>query len=149
MSALHGFANIHPFFVHAPLVLIPTAAAMVWVGRAVRKDGFDTATLLITIAAALGALAAMTSGYLTDGTFVADEATRVLLNQHQINGTVLAIVSSLAALMAVAERRGLVGRRAWWLRAAILLWATVGVVFNGHNGAQLVYQHGVAVSATR
>ena len=29
MSAFDGFVNFHPFFVHAPVVLIPTAAVMV------------------------------------------------------------------------------------------------------------------------
>ena len=29
MSAFDGFVNFHPFFVHAPVVLIPTAAVVV------------------------------------------------------------------------------------------------------------------------
>ena len=29
MSAFDGFVNFHPSFVHAPVVLIPTAAVMV------------------------------------------------------------------------------------------------------------------------
>ncbi len=42
MRFFDGFANIHPFFVHAP-VLIPTAAAMVWLGRRIRTSGFELA----------------------------------------------------------------------------------------------------------
>lgn len=47
-----GFANIHPFFVHTPLVLVPVAALMVWLGRKISQPGFDTAVLLLTVFAA-------------------------------------------------------------------------------------------------
>jgi uncharacterized membrane protein len=140
-----SFANVHPFFVHAPLVLIPTAALMVWLGRIVRKEGFDTATLLLTVAAALCALAAMTSGLLTDGTFPRPDSLNELLTKHEINGIVLTIVASVAALLSIAERRGWLGGRAWWLRALLLTWASIGAFTSGHNGAQLVYLHGAAV----
>jgi hypothetical protein len=59
---------------------------------------------------------------------------------------VLAVVSSVAALIALAEWRGLVGRRARVLRAALLIWMSVGTIYSGHNGAQLVYLHGTAVA---
>lgn len=87
MNSADGFLNVHPFFVHAPLVLIPLAAVMTWLGRKVRKDGFDTATLLITLAAALAALAAMGTGWSTKGTFPRDEALRELMEKHETNGS--------------------------------------------------------------
>jgi hypothetical protein len=89
----------------------------------------------------------MASGLSTGVSFAHDAAAAKLLEQHQINGVVLAIIASVAALLALAEWRGLVGKRVWWLRAAILTWAAIGAVFSGHNGAKLVYQHGAAVVA--
>ena len=145
MTAFDGFANVHPFLVHAPLVLIPTAALMVWLGRKIGKEGFDTATALITVAAALCALAAMASGLWARETFPHDETIGALMKQHQINGIVLTAVASLAALLVVAEWQGWIGRRVWWLRGALLTWAAIGAFFSGHNGATLVYIHGAAV----
>jgi uncharacterized membrane protein len=141
-----GFANLHPFFVHAPLVLIPTAAIMVWLGRMIRKDGFDTATFFITVAAALGALAAMASGLWTEGTFLRDQALDELVNKHAQNGIALTVIASVAGLLAVAEWRGWIGGRAWWLRGLLLTWAAIGAATGGHSGARLVYIHGVAVA---
>ena len=51
MRFFDGFANTHTFFVHAPVVLIPTAAAMVWLGRRIRTRGFELGKYLITVAA--------------------------------------------------------------------------------------------------
>jgi uncharacterized membrane protein len=146
MSIFEGFANFHPFFVHAPLVLIPTAALMLWLRRFVAKEGFDTATLGVTVAAALGALAAMASGFFAEGTFPSDARLGELVGKHQINGVVLTIIASVAALWALAEWRGLLGKRVWWIRALLLTWATIGAATGGHSGAKLVYVHGAAVA---
>jgi hypothetical protein len=139
------FANLHPFFVHAPLVLLPTATIGVWLGRRIRKEGFELASLLLTVAAALGALSALVSGLGTDGTFPRDALLDELVRKHQYNGIAVTVIASLAAVLALVERRGLVGSRAFWVRALLLTWASIGVVTAGHSGASLVYLHGAAV----
>jgi uncharacterized membrane protein len=144
-----SFANVHPFFVHAPLVLIPLAAVMSALGRRIKQPGFDLAVLLITVGAALGALAAMVSGLTAPATFAQSAAMAETLQKHQINGVILGAVSSLIALLAIAEWRGLGKNWLWWVRMALLVWVSVGAVFSGHNGARLVYQYGAAVSTTR
>jgi len=140
------FANVHPFFVHAPLVLIPTAAAFLLIGRKVRTAGFSTATLLVTIAAAITALMATASGLVAEGTLRPDPALDVVLRQHKINGCIMPGIVTIAALLAIAETRGWLTPRAWWLRTALLLWATIGVVYIGHSGATMVFLHGAAVA---
>jgi uncharacterized membrane protein len=146
MTPLDGFANVHPFLVHAPVVLIPTAAIMVLVGRKVRKEGFDTATFLLTVAAAAGTVAALASGLSTDGTFPHDPHVGELIKKHEYNGIALTVITSVAALLAIAEWRRLVRIRLWWLRAALLTWASIGAMTAAHSGATLVYQHGAAVT---
>jgi len=149
MSPFAGFVNLHPFFVHAPIVLVPSAAIMVWLGRRIRKEGFDTATFLVTIAAALTALVALASGLWASATVLHDGALAELVHKHQANGIALTAVTAVAALAAVAEWRGWVRRPIWWLRGALLTWAAIGVVFSAHNGATLVYLHGAAVVRSR
>jgi hypothetical protein len=131
--------NLHPFFVHAPLVLIPLAAVFVWFRRA------NGLTLFVTVAAAIAALVAMASGLVALDTIVVEPGFAEVLRQHRINGIVLAAVSSVAAMLAVAEWRGWITARAWWVRALVLTWMSVGTFYAGHSGATLVYVHGVAV----
>jgi uncharacterized membrane protein len=146
MSPFDGFANLHPFFVHAPLVFIPTAAAMVWLGRAIRKEGFDTATLLVTLAGATGAIIALATG-LQAASSAEAPALAEFVYKHKTNGIALTVVTTIATLVSLAEWRGWLTKKAWWLKGALLTWAAIGTVFSGHNGAVLVYRHGVAVQA--
>ena len=134
MALLSAFANVHPFFVHAPLVLIPATALMTWAGRWMREGGFETATRLLVVAAALGAVAAMTSGLLTDGTFAHDAPLGAIIRQHEINGIVVTAILSVTALVTIAEWRRMIPSRLWWIRAALLTWATVGTFTIGHSG---------------
>jgi uncharacterized membrane protein len=145
VNSADGFLNIHPFFVHAPLVLLPLAAIMTWLGLLLRKDGFDTATRLITLAAALSALAAMGSGLSAKGSFPVNAALGALMAKHESNGIVLTVLSSIAALLAIGQWRGILGKRSFCVRTAILTFVAIGVFFSGFMGAQMVYLHGAAV----
>jgi uncharacterized membrane protein len=145
MSIFDGFVNIHPFFVHAPVGLIPIAATMIWVGRKIKKDGFDTATFLIVVAAALASIASMLSGLQASDTVPQDAALAELVWQHKINSIVVTIVTSVVALLAIADWRRWIKWRLWWVRGALLTWAAIGVAFSAHGGATLVYKHGAAV----
>lgn len=147
---MSGFANVHPFFVHAPLVFVPAAALLVWLGRRTPSEGFFRATLLVTFAAALGAWGALASGLVAAASLAtgANGATLgELIGQHQIQGIVLTSITTAASVVALAEWRGWIGRRAWWVRGALLTWASLGVLATGHSGATLVYQHGAGVVA--
>ena len=144
MTALDGYANFHPFFVHAPLAFIPLALVMTVLGRRNRDAGFNRATLLVTVAAGLTALVAMATGLRATNTLTG-APLGLPLDQHQINGCALGIVCGISALLATGEWLGWLGNRAWWLRAAMIAWCTIGCFFCGHSGAKLVYQHGAAV----
>jgi hypothetical protein len=138
--------NHHPFFVHAPIVLIPLAAVMVWLSRAVRKEGFETATLLITLAGVAGALGALISGLLADGSFPADAMLAELVQKHEYNGIAVTVIGSVAALVSLAEWRGFLPKKVWWIKGALLTWCAIGCFTGGHSGAHLVYEHGAAVA---
>lgn len=140
--------NVHPFFVHAPLVLIPTAALLVWLGRKQPSDGWLRAIRLSVLGAWLGAVAALLSGLVANSTIVATGALAAMINQHQTNGIVLTAITSVAAILTLCEWRGWLSQRAWWVRGALLTWATIGVFTIGHSGATMVYRHGVGVQAS-
>jgi hypothetical protein len=63
MRFFDGFTNIHTFFFHPPVVLVPTARRP-WSGsgRRIRTSGFELATYVITVAASATALMAMLAG---------------------------------------------------------------------------------------
>jgi uncharacterized membrane protein len=145
VEAAPSFLNLHPLFVHAPLVLVPLAAVMTWLGHAVRKDGFDLATLLITVAAAVTAVLALVSGWWAEGTFPANPAMHDLMENHETLAVVVTTTTAIAALLAFVAWRGVGGARVFWARGGVLTFATLAVLVGGHWGAQLVYLHGAAV----
>ena len=125
--------NIHPFFVHAPLVLIPLTALFVVLTRFIRRDGFELAALLINAGAALAAIAAMWTGYVAKDSVTANPAFAELLTQHQINGSILPGIITVVAALSFAQWRGWLKGWAFWLRLALLIWATVGTFYGGHS----------------
>lgn len=145
MNPTSGFLNLHPFFVHVPLVLLPLAAVMGVLGRKAGNEGFETATRLITLAGAIGGVTAVFSGWAADGSFHTTPALRALIEQHEVSGLAAAGLAAVAAGIAVAQLRGAAAPWLLWARTGLLAFAAVAVVIGGHQGAQLVYLHGAAV----
>lgn len=140
-----GFLNYHPFFVHLPLVLIPVAAVTTWLGRKIKKEGFDVATAMASVAAAVGGLLALASGWVAERTVASEGALAQLMEKHEMNGIVVTAIACVVAMLTVAQRRGWLGARTWWPRAVLLTFAAIGVVFSGQMGAEMVYLHGAGV----
>jgi uncharacterized membrane protein len=136
----------HPFFVHAPLVLIFFSAVFLWIGRKLKQDAWDLATLFVTCCAALTAVAAVISGFLAADALQGAFPDEVF--QHRTNAIVITSLILVCAVLALLERRRVIAPKLWWIRAALCSFAAWGVFFNGWSGAQLVYVHGASVRAS-
>lgn len=131
---------------HAALNDLPPAlfvASVVFdlTGSVTRRDALKTAAHWTLVGAAIGAVAALVSGLVAEGTIEHGAAVHEVMERHEA----LAKVAT-AALVGLAGwrvwRRGLPGRRehAVYLTAAVATLA--GVVFVAHLGGTVVFRHG-------
>ncbi len=145
-SLLPGLAqapDIHPIFVHFPIALWLTAAALVTLGAArsnLRVQDAGRICLWIGTAAALAAIA---TGYLAAGRMGHGAAGHELVHVHRnfmLASTGIAVLASLLAWRADPSTRiGSVG-----LAALLLVLATVSGL-GADRGARLVFGYGMGV----
>jgi len=141
---LKAMENIHPVFVHFPVVLLPLALVVQALAVWRRRDDWQRAALWLLWLGALGALAAAATGLLAEEKVVVPEPGWEVIELHE---TLMLISTGLAlalAVLAVVRRRRLT-RPVQLLLLAGLLALNALLVVGADRGAQLVYQFGVSV----
>jgi uncharacterized membrane protein len=158
LDSLWRIELLHPVVVHYPVALITVGAVLWLVGRAVAVDGplgyLRPAASTLLVLGAVGAWAAVLSGFWADDVVGPSVPNAPLLKDHENLAIATAVLATVLAAVEMArcllERRG--GPRAWAtvVRAAtlVLLLSTVSTLgLAAHHGAALVYAEGAAVIA--
>ncbi len=139
----------HPFVVHFPLALGPTAALALASARLLRDDRH--AAVLATVgtwnlgAAAVAAVAAVATGLAAVIGLHIDAAA-----QHAVAVHVKWAILTSIMLVLLAVWRGAGSQQASrpsMLFVLLLLAATFGLAATGYLGAQNVYRHGIGIAA--
>lgn len=148
VGALGVIPNVHPLLVHFPIALLIAALVLDLVALFARKDRLTVGTGAILVLAALGAAAALITGFLAEETVEAmppDEARHETLEAHELAAIAVLVLTIALALWRVAARMEYPQGRLRWLYLALLAVACVLVSITGHLGGTLVYVHGVGV----
>lgn len=141
---LRAMENLHPVFVHAPVVLLPFALAFQALAVWRRREDWQRVALWLLYLGTLGALAAAATGLLAEETVEHPEAAHEVIGLHK---TLMLTTTGLAAALsavAFALRRHL-ARGVQILLLGGLLLVNGMLVVGADRGGQLVYQYGVAV----
>lgn len=141
---LRAMENIHPVFVHFPVVLLPLALVVQALAVWRRRDDCQRAALWLLWLGALGALAAAGTGLLAEEKVFVPEPGWEVIELHE---TLMLISTGLAvalSVLAVVLRRRLTRRIQMLLLVGLLVLSGVLVV-GADRGGQLVYQFGVSV----
>ena len=141
---LRGMENLHPLFVHFPVVLLPLALLFQALGMARRREELQRAAAWLLYLGTLGALAAAGTGLLAAGKVEVPDAAIEVIELHEF-----LMLSTTGLAVALALVAGL-GRR--WIPQAVPKILLVGLLLlsgvlavGADRGAQLVYQFGVSV----
>lgn len=141
---LRAMENIHPVFVHFPLVLLPLAlvfqALAAWRGR---DDWQQTALWLLYLGTAGAILAVLTGRQAEEHVFVPEPAWEVI----ELHENLMYVTTGLAVALSAAAfalRRRLTRKVQALLLVGLLVLTTVLAV-GADRGGQLVYQYGVSV----
>ena len=136
--------NVHPVLVHFPIALIFMAVLCDLIGIIFKKNPFIFTANILTAFAALGAIAAVTSGLLAEDSVWHPGAAHELLEAHETVGLIfLGIVIVLAIFrFAVGER--IYGSLSWIALIVGIIGAGV-VSYGAYLGGEMVYTHGTGV----
>jgi uncharacterized membrane protein len=141
---LRAMENVHPVFVHFPVVLLPLALVFQALALWRQRQDWQRVALCLLWLGTLGALAAAGTGLLAEEEVEVPEPGWEVIELHEtlmLVSTGLAVALSLAA--AVLRRR-LTHRVQLLLLVGLLLLNGVLAV-GADRGGQLVYQFGVSV----
>ena len=146
----------HPLLVHIPVVLVPLAlvGVIVMVSRPSWWGRYEWATLVITVAGAVGAVFAAQSGEGLEES-VREGSVRSLVREHVEAGETarnFSLLFMLVVAVAILLPRWMKGRTlpGWWKRAAAVAMVVTGLAASytvydaGHTGAKSVW-NGVKV----
>ncbi|MBI4466487.1 MAG: DUF2231 domain-containing protein [Acidobacteria bacterium] len=141
---LSAMENLHPLFVHFPLVLLPLALVFQVLALARQREEFGRVAVWLLWLGTLGAIAAAGTGMLAEEEVEVPEAAFEVIERHEILGKVAAGLAIVLSGIALFGRR--VAARAVPTVVLIGLLIVTGIlVLGADRGAQLVYQYGVSV----
>ena len=136
--------NIHPLLVHFPIALIFMVAIFDLIGALSKNRSFVFAANALTVFAAVGAIAAVVSGILAEGSIWHPGAAHDLLETHETVGFVF-----LGIIVVLAIFRFVIGDRIYgsmgWIAVLIGVIGVTVVSYGGYLGGEMVYTHGAGV----
>lgn len=142
MPGLFGAPNVHPLFVHFPIVLWLVALLAWGVGLARKKDGLVTAGRWLTHLALVSAFVTVVTGLMAAESLGHDSPGHDLVHTHKkfmLTTTALGLVTSLVAHL-MRARTGLAARA---LPPALLLATVIVMTLGADRGGLLVYRYSI------
>jgi uncharacterized membrane protein len=137
--------NVHPVFVHFPIVLFPLSLLFYLLGMRIKQQGFRLAAQLILVLAAVSAMVTLATGLIAEDSFPHNEIIHAMMQTHK---TMAYFIVSSGVIMVVWSfiRReskpccfiGFIG---------ILALVCLAVLLNADLGGRMVFVEGAAVKA--
>lgn len=140
---LRGMENLHPVFVHFPVVLLPLALVFQALAVWRRREDVQGVALWLLWLGTLGALAAAGSGLLAEGEVQVPEAAWDVIELHEVLMLIATGVALGLSLLTFFVRR--LTRELQLLLLVGLLTVSGVLTVGADRGAQLVYQFSVGV----
>jgi len=135
--------NIHPMFVHFPVAFLPGAFILFGLGTIFKKAELNAAGRACLYLAVAGALAAVITGLMTEGSFPHNATIHHMMGTHETLAWIVLAISGVLSAWSFfqSEHRP----KAAWAFLALLGLANLTVMQGADIGARMVYLEGAAV----
>lgn len=130
--------EMHPILVHLPIGLLPLAVAADWIATARDDDSMHEVARVAIRVAAVGAVAAATTGLIAAEEVNEGAAHDMLATHRSLNATATATALAMASWRSRHDRPGAV-----YLATGLVAVGLLG--YSAYLGGKMVYAHGVAV----
>jgi len=141
---LSAMENLHPVFVHFPLVLLPLSFLFLLLGRLKKREDFQRAAVWLLYLGTLGAVAAAGTGLLAEEKVSVPAAADEVIELHEFLGKVAAGLALVLSGLSLAGRRWKVPGLPAVLLVGLLILSGI-LALGADRGALLVYHYGVSV----
>ena len=138
-------SNIHPLVVHFPIALIIVVFVLDLLGAAGKRQSLISAANILSIFAALGAVAAVITGLIAEDSVWHTEAAHELIETHETIGFAVLGAAVFSLVFRPALRKKKSKNSFVWIAVFISMIATALVAFEGYLGGEIVYRHGTGV----
>jgi len=135
--------NFHPMFVHFPVALLPVTLAFLLLARWRNSERLLFTAKVCLIAGALGALAAVTSGWMAADSIPHNDVIHRMMETHE--AAAITVLSIAVALAVWSRWISLQNRGSFRWFAGMLILVNGLLVCVGDLGARMVYQQGAGV----
>lgn len=130
--------HLHPMLVHFPIALALVALLFDVVNYKFKQDWLSKSAVVLVVLAALGAMAAILSGFFfTKPVAGLAEVLKEIHVHYAIVSTIFLVAASLAGLAIVSKVN--ISSRVKYLFTLSLLLAAVGISLTGMKGGSIVY----------
>lgn len=142
-TAVGELFNIHPMFVHFPVALLPAAFLLFGLGIFLKNPQLNFAGRACLYMGTAGALAALATGLLAEGSIPHNNTIHVMMQTHKAVAWAALLLSGALSAWSFfnTEHRP----KAAWVFLALLGLANLVVMLGADIGARMVYLEGAAV----
>ncbi len=141
---LRAMENMHPMFVHYPLVLLPLALVFQAWGALSRREDLERVARWLLYVGAVAALAAAGTGLLAEESVEHPEAAHEVIELHEtLMLTTAGLAAGLAVLAAIFRKKS--PRLIQTVLLVGLLATNIVMTIGADRGGQLVYEFAVGI----
>jgi uncharacterized membrane protein len=138
MTPLQLIGRLHPLVVHFPIALLVVAGAVEFVRVFRNINTLGIATIWALGLGALGAIAAVATGWLFASDYHPQPSLDWMLRLHRVLGIATAVLASISWFAARVWAEASSPRTRWARRG--LIWLTTGLlIITAHFGALMVW----------
>lgn len=142
-------SNIHPLIVHFPIALIIVVFALDFLGAVGRRQSLISAANILSIFAALAAVAAVATGLIAEESVWHTEDAHELIELHETIGFAVLGAALISLIFRPAIRKKKSKSSLLWVAVLISLVAALLVGYEGYLGGEIVFRHGTGVEKAR
>lgn len=149
LIGFHGLAevfNVHPVFVHFPIVLFPLSFLLYLLSLKCPQKGFPCTAQLTLILAELSVIITMVSGLLAEDSFSHNETIHHIMETHEALAYFIVSIGAVVTLWSFFRRD--LKPRFFGAFLGLLVLVCVSVLLNADLGGRMVFVHGAAVKST-
>jgi uncharacterized membrane protein len=136
--------NIHPLFVHFPIVLALVAALFEILSLIYKRESFYNMASGLVILTAIAAIATTITGFLAESTVPHPDVAHSLMETHETIELIGGSLSVVSALWVIFLKK-----KARILRTALIAATGVAISYGAFYGGRLVYDYGVGTQLVK
>lgn len=145
LPGIAAMTNLHPLFVHFPIVLLPLFFVMDVLGAITKKDAWRAYASLLLYTGTAFALVTVVTGLLAAKSVPHGEAVHEIMETHEHLAILILLLSATLSVWRI-NMQNAVQESVHYVFLSFAGLVALLLIFTADLGGLMVYQHGVAVT---